>query len=162
MAKRRQLAAPSRAGTWLLLYNSREISAASYACRIAGVSGERQPFDCTCHTMPLRAPFAEIDGVTAGYACYGPIACTVWSYDLYWIAVDPAHQGRGLGRALVEESERLIRDAGGRRVYIETSGKPQYVPTRGFYERCGYRLDVELAEFYGPGDSKVVYVKALE
>jgi GNAT superfamily N-acetyltransferase len=106
--------------------------------------------------------FAESDGATAGYACYGPIACTVWSYDLYWIAVDPAYQGRGLGRALVEESERLIRHAGGRRVYIETSGKPQYVPTRGFYERCGYALDVELAEFYGPGDSKVVYVKVLE
>jgi D-alanine-D-alanine ligase len=105
--------------------------------------------------------FAEVEGVTAGYACYGPIACTVWSYDLYWIAVDPAFQGQGLGRTLVTECERLIRDAGGRRVYIETSGKPQYVPTRGFYERCGYSLDVELAEFYGPGDSKVVYVKAL-
>lgn len=105
--------------------------------------------------------FAEIEGVVAGYACYGPIACTVWSYDLYWIAVDPAYQRHGLGRALVEESERLIHEAGGRRIYIETSGKPQYVPTRGFYERCGYALDVELEEFYGLGDSKVVYVKAL-
>jgi ribosomal protein S18 acetylase RimI-like enzyme len=105
--------------------------------------------------------FADVEGVTAGYACYGPIACTVWSYDLYWIAVDPAFQGRGLGRMLVTECERLISPAGGRRVYIETSGKPQYLPTRGFYERCGYALDVELAEFYGPGDSKVVYVKAL-
>lgn len=105
--------------------------------------------------------FAEVAGVVAGYACYGPIACTVWSYDLFWIAVDPRFQRHGLGRKLVEEAERLIREAGGRRVYIETSGKEQYVPTRGFYERCGYALDVELAEFYGPGDSKVVYVKAI-
>ena len=105
--------------------------------------------------------FAEVEGATAGYACYGPIACTTWSYDLYWIAVDAACQRLGLGNALVLESERLIREAGGRRVYIETSGKAQYVPTRGFYERCGYAIDAELAEFYGPGDAKVVYVKAL-
>ncbi len=106
--------------------------------------------------------FAEVEGQTAGYACYGPIACTVWSYDLFWIAVDPRRQRLGLGRRLVEESERLIREAGGRRVYIETSGKEQYLPTRGFYERCGYAFDAELAEFYGPGDSKVVYVKRVE
>lgn len=105
--------------------------------------------------------FAEVGGETAGYACYGPIACTVWSYDLFWIAVAPRHQRLGLGRRLVEESERLIREAGGRRVYAETSGKPQYLPTRGFYERCGYTVDAELAEFYGPGDPKVVYVKAI-
>lgn len=106
--------------------------------------------------------FAQVGGETAGYSCYGPIACTVWSYDLFWIAVDPAYQRHGLGRRLVEECERLIREAGGRRVYIETSGKEQYLPTRGFYERCGYAFDAELAEFYGPGDSKVVYVKAIE
>ena len=106
--------------------------------------------------------FAELDGVTAGYACYGPIACTLWSYDLFWIAVDPAYQRHGLGRKLVAESERLIREAGGRRVYLETSGKEQYAPTRGFYERCGYALGAELTEFYGPGDSKLIYVKALE
>lgn len=106
--------------------------------------------------------FAEVDGVVAGYACYGAIACTIWSYDLYWIAVDPAYQGHGLGRSLLDESERRIRERGGRRVYIETSGKPQYLPTRGFYERCGYRIEAELAEFYGPNDPKIVYVKALE
>ena len=104
---------------------------------------------------------AEVEGQTAGYACYGPIACSQWSYDLYWIAVDPAHQRHGLGRRLVAESERLIGEAGGRRVYIETSGKLQYQPTQVFYARCGYRIDAELAEFYGPGDSKLVYVKAL-
>lgn len=105
--------------------------------------------------------FCVLDGLVAGYACYGPIACSVWSYDLYWIAVDPQRQRLGLGRKLVTECERLIHEAGGRRVYIETSGKPEYMPTRGFYERCGYSLDAEQAEFYGPGDSRAIYVKAL-
>lgn len=105
--------------------------------------------------------FAEIEDSVAGYACFGQIPCTLWSYDLYWIAVDPAFQKHGLGRLLLQASEQQIRINGGQRVYIETSGKTQYAPTRAFYERCGYRIDAELAEFYGSGDSKIIYVKAL-
>jgi len=105
--------------------------------------------------------FAEREGRTLGYACYGPIACTVGSYDLYWIAVDKACQGQGLGKLLLEEAERLITAEGGRRVYIETSNRAEYVPTRGFYLRCGYRIDAVLEDFYAPGDGKVIYVKAL-
>jgi GNAT superfamily N-acetyltransferase len=105
--------------------------------------------------------FAELDGRPAAYACYGPIACTVGSFDLFWIAVDQEHQRVGLGRRVLEESERLIRAAGGRRVYIETSNRAQYQPTRTFYERCGYHCEAVLKEFYGAGDDKVVYVKAL-
>jgi hypothetical protein len=46
-------------------------------------------------------------------------------------------------------------------VYIETSNRPQYEPTRGFYLRCGYRIDAVLEDFYAAGDAKVIYVKAL-
>ena len=106
--------------------------------------------------------FAERDGRTVGYACYGHIAGTAASYDLYWIAVDASSHRGGLGRLLLGESERLIHEATGRRVYIETSNRAQYVPTRSFYERCGYKLDALLKDFYGPGDDKAIYVKALD
>jgi GNAT superfamily N-acetyltransferase len=105
--------------------------------------------------------FAEHEGRTVGYTCYGPIACTLASYDLYWIAVDESYRGQGLGRALVEETERQIHAVGGLRVYIETSDRPQYTPTRGFYDRCGYRLETVIEDFYAPGDGKAIYVKAL-
>ncbi|HUG90500.1 MAG TPA: GNAT family N-acetyltransferase [Planctomycetaceae bacterium] len=105
--------------------------------------------------------FAERDGRTVGYACYGPIACTIGSYDLFWIAVDRADQRGGLGRRLLEAAEDAIRRAAGRHIYIETSNRPQYASTRGFYERCGYRLAAVLPEFYAPGDDKVIYVKDL-
>lgn len=104
---------------------------------------------------------AELEGVVAGYACYGPIACTRNSYDLYWIAVDPRFQGQGIGRHVLAETERCIREAGGRRVYIETSNREQYRATRGFYLRCGYECAATLEEFYGPGDDKVIYVKSV-
>lgn len=104
---------------------------------------------------------AEEEGRLSGYVCYGPIPCTISSYDLYWIAVDPALQGRGLGKALLYEAERLIREMGGQGVYVETSSKTQYESTRLFYERCGYAVASVLDDFYAPGDNKVTYMKVL-
>lgn len=103
--------------------------------------------------------FAELGGQVVGYACYGPIACTVSSYDLFWIAVRQDLQGAGVGRKMIEQCERLIQEAGGSRIYIDTSGRAQYTPTRRFYERCGYTLEANLKDFYAPGDDRVIFVK---
>ncbi|MCE5269139.1 MAG: GNAT family N-acetyltransferase [Planctomycetaceae bacterium] len=105
--------------------------------------------------------FAHQGDGTVGYTCYGPIPLTVASFDLYWIAVDKALHGRKIGRALLEKSESLIREIGGRQVYIETSNRDQYAATRGFYLRCGYRQAALFKDFYAPGDDKVIYVKEL-
>jgi ribosomal protein S18 acetylase RimI-like enzyme len=105
--------------------------------------------------------FAQQQGRSVGYTCYGPIAGTAGSYDLFWIAVDVSCQRQGLGRILLEESERLVRAEEGRRIYIETSNRGHYVPTRAFYERNGYALEALLKDFYGPGDDKAIYVKSL-
>jgi len=108
-----------------------------------------------------RFTVAECEGDVIGYACFGPIPCTASSYDLYWIAVDPSRQHCGIGRQLLEDVERRIAGAGGRRVYVETSGREVYVPTRLFYERRGYEQAAVLPDFYAPGDPKVIYVKPL-
>jgi ribosomal protein S18 acetylase RimI-like enzyme len=42
---------------------------------------------------------------TAGYICYGKRPLTDWTYDLYWIAVDPNIHGKGLGSGLVKHME---------------------------------------------------------
>ncbi|MGD8959998.1 MAG: GNAT family N-acetyltransferase, partial [Desulfobacteraceae bacterium] len=104
---------------------------------------------------------ADHYGRLAGYACFGPIPCTTASYDLYWIAVHPDFQGRGLGRRLLSESERRIKAAGGSRIYVDTSQRVQYASTRAFYERCGYRLETVLKDFYAVGDGKAIYCKSL-
>ena len=105
--------------------------------------------------------FAEEENRLIGYTCFGPIPGTVHSFDLYWIAVDPGEQGRGLGRKLMAMSELLIAQRGGVRVYADTSSRPQYEPTRSFYLSCGYLHDAFLADFYAPGDGKVIFVKPL-
>ncbi|MBP7747569.1 MAG: GNAT family N-acetyltransferase [Phycisphaerae bacterium] len=106
--------------------------------------------------------FADLRGRTIGYTCYGPIACTIGSYDLFWIAVLEEYRNHGLGRMLLEATEqRIAAVAGARRIYIETSGRALYVPTQHFYTRCGYVQEAVLTDFYAPGDPKIVYSKAL-
>ncbi|MFZ5788911.1 MAG: GNAT family N-acetyltransferase [Acidobacteriota bacterium] len=108
-----------------------------------------------------RFLIAEDGGRVLGYACWGPILGTQASVDLYWIAVDPGTQGRGVGRTLMAAAEAWVAAEGLSRVYVETSTRPQYVPTRAFYLRCGYELVAELGDFYAPGDGKAIFVKVL-
>jgi len=105
--------------------------------------------------------FIESSETVVGYASYGEIPCTTGSYDLYWVAVDKSQQRRGLGKLLVELVEDRLRKNAGRKVYIETSSKPLYDPTRAFYTRCGYHEVAAFPDFYAPGDGKVVYEKSL-
>ena len=104
---------------------------------------------------------AEYYGRLIAYTCYGPIPCTKHSYDLYWIAVDPDYQGKGLGKTLLKKTEHAIRQAGGEHIYIDTSQRLQYTSTRTFYEHCGYKQQALLPNFYAQGDGKVIYCKYL-
>ncbi len=105
--------------------------------------------------------FAEVDGRTLGYACFGPVPMTAASYDLYWIVVTPDAQRKGVGRVLLAETERIIRQAGGERIYVDTSARPQYDSTRAFYVGMGFRQEALFEDFYAPGDGKAIYVKSL-
>lgn len=104
---------------------------------------------------------AEHAGQVVGYTCIGAVACTQSSWDLNWIAVNPDLQGMGVGRKLVKASEDFARRNGATRMYIDTSGRELYVPTRAFYERCGYTVAATFPDFYAPGDAKVVFLKVL-
>jgi len=97
------------------------------------------------------------DDQVIGFTCFGPNPSSVHSWDLYWIAVHEEHRKKHYGSVLLKESEERIRELGGRIVWIETSGRPLYEPTRHFYLKNGYELEATLREFYGPGDDKIVY-----
>ena len=103
----------------------------------------------------------EVDGEVGGYACWGPIPGSQESADLYWIVVHPSFQGRGVGAALLRAAEDWMSAAGRSRVYVETSTRPQYRPTRAFYLACGYHIAAELPDFYAPGDGKAVFLRVL-
>jgi ribosomal protein S18 acetylase RimI-like enzyme len=103
---------------------------------------------------------AVLDELLVGWICCGPTPCTLGTYDLYWMAVDPAAQGVGIGSSLLRAMEgRLAGSA--RLIVVETAGRPDYRPTRAFYEALGYRKAAIIPDFYAPGDDQVVYVKTL-
>ena len=105
--------------------------------------------------------FAEIEGVTVAYSCYGLIPCTLHSYDLYWIATHQDYMNRGIGKYLLQETEKEISKLGGKGIYVETSSKELYAPTRAFYEKNHYLLKARFEDFYAPDDDKLVYVKTM-
>lgn len=116
----------------------------------------------------VRAPGRDYWGVGAyvgdrlvGFAAFGPVPCTLATWDLYWIAVDPAQQGTGIGRQLMAHCERTIVAEGGRLVVVETSSRADYAPTRAFYRRLGYEDRAAIPEYYAPGDGLIVFTKTL-
>ncbi|HZE74952.1 MAG TPA: GNAT family N-acetyltransferase [Gemmatimonadales bacterium] len=103
---------------------------------------------------------ADAEGRLVGWICWGPTPCTLGTYDLYWMAVDPAAQRGGVGTALLVEMERQLVGRA-RLIVVETAGRADYAATRGFYESRGYRPTARIPEFYAPGDDLVIYTKLL-
>ena len=96
-----------------------------------------------------------------GYACFGPTPATEGTYDLYWLAVDPAAQGRGAGRTLVRAVEQELAQRGGRLLVVETSSRADYLRTREFYARRGYAEAARVRDFYAPADDRIILTTRL-
>jgi ribosomal protein S18 acetylase RimI-like enzyme len=102
---------------------------------------------------------ADDDGALVGYACYGRSPFTLGTYDLYWIAVSPAAQGRGVGQTLLGGVESAVASAGGTLLLADTAAKPSYARTRSFYEAAGYAVEARIRDYYAPGDDRITYAK---
>jgi len=96
-----------------------------------------------------------------GFACYGPRDLTHGTFDLYWIAVEPAVRCNGVGRALLTASEQAVRQQGGRMLIAETSGTPHYETTRKFYVGMGYENEATIKDFYAVSDDLVIFTKRI-
>jgi len=103
----------------------------------------------------------EDGGRVRGYVCFGKTPMTCGTYDLYWIAVEPSLQGRGIGRALVRRMEAEIAEEGAYLVRVETSGLAAYAATRAFYDRAGYEVVARIRDFYARGNDLVIYGRYL-
>jgi ribosomal protein S18 acetylase RimI-like enzyme len=115
---------------------------------------------------PLREDYVahvlDEGGRVHGYVLYGPTPMADGVFDLYWIAVDPARQGQGLGQLLLRFVENEVRRQSGRMLLIETSSKRSYAPTLRFYQEAGYREISRIKDFYRIEDDKVVFSKSLQ
>lgn len=75
----------------------------------------------------------------AGSVCVGHDGHRGW---LYYLAVDPKLQRRGLARHLVQEAEQWLAERGLRKVQLMI--RPTNEPVRAFYEAIGYGLTPRL------------------
>lgn len=91
---------------------------------------------------------AEEDGAVLGHAAYSPAILSDGSKG-WWvlgpIAVAPARQGEGIGRALVEEGTRRARRAGASGIVL--LGDPALYARFGFVQNTPITLDGPLAPY---------------
>lgn len=106
----------------------------------------------------------EGDGGTdrLGYLCYGPTPMTDWTYDLYWVAVDPKFRGRRVGFHLTKEFEELVKARKGRIIRVETASHESYGGTLDFYSKTGYQVISRIPDFYRAGDDLITLTKRFE
>lgn len=100
--------------------------------------------------------------VAAAYLAPEPFADRLWN--LHFLAVDPRLHGGGAGSRLIEHVEAVLRgvgEAAARVLIVETSSTKEYTSAREFYRARGFDEEARIRDFYGPGDSKVIFWKAL-
>lgn len=90
---------------------------------------------------------AEVDGDVAGFACANHQTGLIWA-----LFLDKAHEGRGLGRALLDGALAGLVAAGHRQAWLSTEAGTR---AERFYRANGWRdMGREL-------DGQIVFVKAL-
>ncbi len=97
-----------------------------------------------------------------GYLCYGPTPMTQGTFDLYWIAVDPDFQEKGVGSRLLSFLEEVVKAQGGRLILADTSTVPQYEKTQRFYLKNGFKEVARIPDYYHPGNDRVTFCKKLD
>jgi ribosomal protein S18 acetylase RimI-like enzyme len=96
-----------------------------------------------------------------GYICYGSAPMTQGTFDLYWIAVDPDSQEKGVGSNLLSLLEQVVKAEGGRMILADTSTIPQYEKTRKFYLKNGFQEVARIRDYYHPGNDRITFCRRL-
>ena len=96
------------------------------------------PLACILEGRVLVAASGE------GLAGFAVIAVGPEAAELTGLFVDPPHWRRGVGSALVQEATHEARRRGLSLLVTAEHG------VRGFYERCGFRVEGEAETRFGP------------
>lgn len=110
----------------------------------------------------IMRTYVDEENVVRGYYCVGSTLMTEGTFDLYWIAVDPHVQRRGIGKELLGHCEATLKSMAGRLIVVETSSLTKYKPTRTFYENQKYHETARIRNYYSVDDDLVIYTKRLK
>lgn len=104
---------------------------------------------------------AERAGSPAGFGFCELERFTNGTWNLRAIAVHTTVQNQGVGSALIESIETLLRTAEHRLLIVETTDAAEHERARAFYEARGYIKDGTVTDFWDAGVGKVIYRKQL-
>ncbi len=102
------------------------------------------------------------DSGPVGVAYLAPEKMTNGTWNLYWIAVHPDHQGNGRGKAMLDYVVNWLSKKGERVLLVETSGTEDFEYVRRFYSKHGFDEEARIRSFYDTGVDKVVFLRVLK
>ena len=100
---------------------------------------QRRAVEEVCATKKGRVWVAEA-GASVGFVAVEFDHPEVGMGEISMLAVDPDHQGCGIGTALTGFSLDRLKNAGMKVAMVETGGDPGHAPARRVYEKAGYTL----------------------
>ena len=106
-------------------------------------------------------PTCEADGSAIGFCYAVPEALAEGAWNMLAIAVSPAQQGTGCGKAIVSHLENELRKRGQRILIADTSSADEFSKTRKFYHETGYEEEARIRDFWATGEDKIVFWKSL-
>ncbi len=104
-----------------------------------------------------------VEDTVGGFVVFGKIALTVFSWDIYWLAVKKGVQGRGIGRKLIKRVEaHILQQEEEAVIRIETSERKEYAQARSLYFKEGFSQVGIIRNFYAQDDNLILFSKELK
>ena len=104
---------------------------------------------------------STIEHTPVGLLYCAPERLTDGTFNIYLIAVHSDFRNKGIGKELMANIEKLVKEKQGRILIVETSSSTEYEATRGFYKKINYTHEATIREFYSSGEDKIVFWKRL-
>lgn len=108
---------------------------------------QRKVVEEACSDPEIRVWVAEADGNVVGFVATRLDHPEENMGEIHLLAVDPGHQGSGLGTALTEFALDRLKEAGMSMATVETGGDPGHAPARRTYEKAGY-VELPIARYF--------------
>ena len=101
---------------------------------------QRRAVADVCASQETRVWVAEVEAGVVGFVAVEVYDRERSMGEISMLAVDPDHQGRGIGTTLTGFALERLKDAGMRVAMVETGGDPGHAAARRTYEKAGYVL----------------------
>ena len=105
----------------------------------------------------------EHEGKIVGVIGYNEVDNTDGTYWLSWTYMDPAYQGKGMGKQMLNEILDMLRNKNARKIFVKVSDyeDPEdgrvYERAMKLYESVGFVEELVGKDFYDDGENQHIY-----